>query len=81
MNLRHRRPSSLHGIQRLLVDIRSLDRVDLLFQLGDLGRRLFEILLMDLFPSQGRLGSYNNTANPLDTSTTLRTRGKHTVLI
>ena len=85
MNLRHGRPSSLHSIQRLLVDIRSLDRIYLLFKLGDLGRRLLEILLMDLFPSEGRLGSCK-TPNPLDMDLNHiqrwgRRRPKRTVLI
>ena len=56
MNLRHSRTSSLHRLQRLLVDIRRLNRVNLLFELNDLRCRLFEVLLVDLLPAEGVFG-------------------------
>lgn len=57
MDLCHGSAGGLHCVQSLLVDIRRFDRVDLLFELGDLRSCLFEILLVDLLPSQGGFGS------------------------
>jgi hypothetical protein len=57
MDLCHGSAGRLHRVQGLLVDIRRFDRVDLLFELGDLRGCLFEVLLVDLFPSQSGFGS------------------------
>lgn len=62
MDMAHSRARRLHGLQGLLVDVRRFNRIDLLFQLGDLRRRLFEILLMKLFPSESSLGGWSAVA-------------------
>lgn len=57
VDLSHRRTSLLHRLQSLVVDIRRLDRVDLLLQLRDLRCRLLKVLFLHLFPSQCGFGS------------------------
>lgn len=54
MNLGHGRSGRLHCIQSLLVDIRRFDGINLLFELGNLRRRLFKVLLVDFFPPKSR---------------------------
>lgn len=60
MDLSHRRASLFHRLESLVVDIRRFDGVDLLLELHDLRRCLFEVLLVDFFPSQGGFGSYTS---------------------
>lgn len=57
VDLCHRRTGLLHRLQSLVVDIRRLDRVDLLLELRDLRRCLFEVLFLYLFPSERGFGS------------------------
>lgn len=56
MDLCHCRAGLLHRLQSLVVDVRGLDRVDLLLELHDLRRCLLEVLLVYLFPSEGGFG-------------------------
>lgn len=62
MNLCHGRTSRLHRIQSLLVDIRRFYGVNLLFELGNLRRRLFKVLLVDLLPPKSR---FRNSCLPV----------------
>jgi hypothetical protein len=45
-----------HRGQSLVIDVRRFNGVYLLLELHDLRRCLLEVLLMDLFPSEGILG-------------------------
>ena len=81
MDLVHGRACRLHRLQSLLVDIRRFDGVDLLFQLGDLCRRLFEVLLMDLFPSESSLSGWSAVALVGSSLSQQRTMSIRTVLI
>lgn len=56
MDLCHGVAGLLHRVQRLLVDVGSLDRIDLLLELRDLRLRRLEVLLVELLPSESGLG-------------------------
>lgn len=58
VDLLHGLARTLHGGQRLHVDVCRLYRVDLLLERGDLRQGLLETVLMRLLASQGSLGSY-----------------------
>lgn len=57
MDVFHSGTGHLHRGQGLVIDIRGFDGVGLLLELHDLRRCLLEILLVDLFPSEGVFGS------------------------
>ena len=58
MNLLHSLTSLLHGLQCFLVDVRRLDRIDLLFKRGNLGRGLIERVFMLFLSFECRSGRY-----------------------
>jgi hypothetical protein len=58
VNLLHSGTGLLHCGQSLVVDVRRFDGVYLLLELHDLRRCLLEVLLVDLFPSEGVLRRY-----------------------
>jgi hypothetical protein len=64
MNLLHSITSRLHSLERLVVDIRRFDRVNLLLELHDLRRGLLKVLLMLMFPSQRSFGGCKYQENP-----------------
>lgn len=58
VDLLHGRASVLHRIQRLLINIRRLDAINLLLERHDLGARLLEGMLKLFLPPQCRLCRY-----------------------
>lgn len=57
MNVSHGPSGCSHGIQCLLIDVRSLDTVYLLLDLGNLVIGLLETALMYLLPTKSSFGS------------------------
>jgi hypothetical protein len=59
VNLLHCLPGVLHRVERFLVDIGRFDRVDLLLDLGDLRRGLFEGAFVEFLAAEGCFGGYS----------------------